>query len=70
MKNIAEHSNVFPSPEREQNFRFPSPFILSKPNRLIVYIDYEYRMVFIRSVLTHSEYSKENWKNDEWFKES
>jgi mRNA interferase HigB len=38
--------------------------------RLIAYIDYEYRMVFIRSVLTHAEYSKEKWKNDEWFKDS
>lgn len=24
--------------------------------RLITYIDYEYKMVFIRSVLTHAEY--------------
>jgi mRNA interferase HigB len=35
--------------------------------RLITYIDYEYQIIFIRSVLTHAEYDKEKWKNDQWF---
>lgn len=35
--------------------------------RLITFVDYEYQIVFIRNVLTHAEYDKENWKNDEWF---
>ncbi|TVP56855.1 MAG: type II toxin-antitoxin system HigB family toxin [Nodularia sp. (in: Bacteria)] len=38
--------------------------------RLITYIDYEYQLLFVRAVLTHAEYDKENWKNDEWFKNS
>ncbi|MDJ0557182.1 MAG: type II toxin-antitoxin system HigB family toxin [Microcoleaceae cyanobacterium MO_207.B10] len=29
-----------------------------------------YKIIFIRAVLTHSEYDKENWKNDDWFKNS
>jgi len=33
--------------------------------RLITYI-----IIFIRAVLTHSEYDKENWKNDDWFHNS
>jgi mRNA interferase HigB len=35
--------------------------------RLIVYVDYEYKKVFIRDFLTHTEYSKDNWKKDEWY---
>lgn len=36
--------------------------------RLIVYIDYQFKKVFIRHVLTHSEYDTDKWKNDPWFK--
>jgi mRNA interferase HigB len=32
--------------------------------RLIVWINYEFQTVFIRHVLTHAEYTKEDWKND------
>jgi mRNA interferase HigB len=35
--------------------------------RLIALVDYQYQKVFIRAVLTHSEYDKEDWKNDPWF---
>ncbi len=35
--------------------------------RLIALVDYKYQKVFIRAVLTHSEYDKEDWKNDPWF---
>jgi mRNA interferase HigB len=32
--------------------------------RLIVWIDYRSKRVFIRRVLTHADYSKEGWKSD------
>ena len=35
--------------------------------RLITLIDYRYQKVFVRAVLTHSEYDTDNWKNDPWF---
>jgi mRNA interferase HigB len=35
--------------------------------RLITYIDYERKKVFIREFLTHAEYDKGNWKRDAWF---
>ena len=35
--------------------------------RLIAYVDYLYKMVFIRHVLPHAAYSKGDWKNDPWF---
>lgn len=36
--------------------------------RLITYIDYERNKIFIRDVLTHSEYDKNRWKQDNWYK--
>jgi len=36
--------------------------------RLITYIDYQFKKVFIRHVLTHAEYDRDQWKNDSWFK--
>jgi len=59
---------IFPSADIVENFTVFN--ISGNRYRLITYIDYEYKMVFIRSVLTHAEYSKERWKNDEWFKDS
>ncbi|MCL1463001.1 type II toxin-antitoxin system HigB family toxin [Argonema galeatum] len=35
--------------------------------RLITLVDYEKQKVFIRHVLTHAEYDKEDWKNDDWY---
>jgi mRNA interferase HigB len=59
---------VFPSADQVGNF---TVFNISGNNyRLITYIDYDYQLVFIRAVLTHAEYDKENWKNDDWFENS
>ena len=33
--------------------------------RLITYINYQQQLIFIRDILTHAEYNKENWKNDD-----
>lgn len=35
--------------------------------RLITYIDYEKKKVFIRDFLTHAEYDASKWRQDEWF---
>jgi mRNA interferase HigB len=35
--------------------------------RLITYIDYEKNKIFIRNILTHAEYDKEQWKKDNWY---
>ena len=59
---------VFPSADLVGNF---TVFNISGNNyRLITYIDYDYQMIFVRAVLTHAEYDKENWKNDDWYKNS
>ncbi|TWH53974.1 type II toxin-antitoxin system HigB family toxin [Dulcicalothrix desertica] len=31
-------------------------------------MDYESQIAFIRAVLTHAEYDKDTWKDDDWFK--
>lgn len=36
-------------------------------HRLITYIDYTYKKVFIRAILTHEEYDRERWKDDPWY---
>ena len=36
--------------------------------RLIAFIDYRYQKVFVRHILTHAEYDKNNWKKDDWYK--
>ncbi len=35
--------------------------------RLIVGINYQKRIIFIKYVLTHAEYDKEAWKNDPYY---
>ena len=35
--------------------------------RLILSINYEQQIIYIKYVLTHAEYDKENWKNDDYF---
>lgn len=35
--------------------------------RLITCVKYKTKTIYIREFLTHAEYSKDKWKNDEWF---
>lgn len=57
--------NTFPSVDTVGNF---TVFNISGNNyRLITYIDFQNQKVFIRAVLTHSEYDKNNWKKDKWY---
>lgn len=67
-QNFIDLRQVFPSADQVGNF---TVFNISGNNyRLITYIDYDYQLVFIRAVLTHAEYDKEKWKNDDWFENS
>ncbi len=59
---------VFPSADLVGNFTVFN--ISGNKYRLITYIDYQDQIIFIRAVLTHAEYDKENWKNDDWFENS
>lgn len=64
-QNLVELRQTFHSADQVSNF---TVFNISGNNyRLITLVDYKCQKVFIRHILTHTEYDKENWKNDYWF---
>jgi mRNA interferase HigB len=65
LQNFDELRQTFPSADQVGNL---TVFNIGGNNyRLISFIDYRYQKVFIRHVLTHAEYDKEDWKNDDWY---
>lgn len=68
LENFAQLRQLFPSADVVKNF---TVFNIGGNNyRLITYIDYQAQIIFIRAVLTHADYDKENWQNDNWFNNS
>ena len=64
-ENLVEVQAVFPKAEAVGNF---TVFNIKGNNyRLIVSIDYEKEIIYIKYILTHAEYDKEQWKNDYYF---
>ncbi|KAB8320980.1 type II toxin-antitoxin system HigB family toxin [Tolypothrix campylonemoides VB511288] len=64
-QNFVELRQVFPTADQVSNL---TVFNIGGNNyRLIALVDYKYQKVFIRHVLTHAEYDKEDWKNDPWY---
>lgn len=57
----------FDFPSADQVGRLTVFNISGNKYRLIVRIEFEKQRVYIRSVMTHSEYNKNKWKQDEWF---
>jgi len=64
-QNLTEVRRVFPTADPVGNLTVFN--IGGNKYRLITLIDYTYQKVFIRSVLTHAEYDKNNWKKDDWY---
>jgi mRNA interferase HigB len=64
-QNFVEVREVFPSVDQVKNFTIFN--IGGNKYRLITFVDYTYQKVFIRHVLTHAEYDKDNWKKDDWY---
>lgn len=64
-QNFIELREVFPSADQVENLTVFN--IGGNKYRLIALVDYSYQKVFIRHVLTHAEYDKEEWKNDPWY---
>ncbi len=62
---LDEVQSVFPQAEAVGNFTVFN--IKGNKYRLIVSIDYERQLIYIKYVLTHAEYDKEKWKNDPYF---
>ena len=64
-QNFVELRKTFPSADQVGNFTVFN--ISGNKYRLIALVDYKYQKVFIRYILTHSEYDKGNWKKDNWY---
>lgn len=62
--NFAELRGAFPSADLVGRF---TVFNIGGGNyRLIARVEYKLQRVYVRHVLTHAEYDKGEWKNDEW----
>lgn len=64
-RSINDVRQVFPHADPVGNFTVFN--VKGNRYRLIVAIDYQRSIIFIKYVLTHAEYSKENWKSDPYF---
>ncbi len=64
-RHLVEVQGVWPSADLVGSFVVFN--IAGNKYRLIVYIDYAMRKIFIRHILTHSDYDKETWKHDDWY---
>jgi mRNA interferase HigB len=64
--NFAELRRVFPAADQVKNLTVFN--IGGNKYRLITLVDFTYKKVFIRQILTHAEYDKNDWKKDQWFR--
>jgi mRNA interferase HigB len=64
-QNFVEVRQVFASADLVGNFTVFN--IGGNKYRLIAFIDYTYQKIFIRNVLTHADYDKDEWKKDDWY---
>lgn len=64
-ENFVALREIFPSADQVENL---TVFNIGGNNyRLITLVDYKYKKVFIRNILTHAEYDTQDWKNDPWY---
>jgi mRNA interferase HigB len=63
--NLLEVQTAYPQAESVGNFTVFN--IKGNKYRLIVSINYEKQIIYIKYVLTHAEYDKDNWKNDPYY---
>ncbi|HAA30299.1 MAG TPA: type II toxin-antitoxin system HigB family toxin [Cyanobacteria bacterium UBA8553] len=64
-KNLAEVQAVYPQAAAVGNFTVFN--IKGNKYRLIVDLVYSDRTIYIKYILTHAEYDKDDWKNDSYF---
>ncbi len=63
--NLEEVKKIYKTAEAVGNFTVFN--LKGNHYRLIVGIDYESQIIYYKYFLTHSEYDKNNWKNDPYF---
>lgn len=65
-QSLIEVQQTYASAEAVENFTVFN--IKGNRYRLIVSINYQKQLVYFKYFLTHSEYDKDNWKNDPYFR--
>jgi mRNA interferase HigB len=63
--NLNEVQRFYPQAEAVSSFTVFN--IKGNRYRLIASINYEKQIIYIKYVLTHSEYDKDRWKNDPYY---
>lgn len=63
--NLIEAQAVYPKAEAVGNFTVFN--IKGNSYRLIASINYEKQIIYVKYVLTHAEYDKDNWKDDFYY---
>jgi len=64
-KMFADVKELFKTADQVQNFVVFN--IGGNKYRLIAFIRYQTKCLYIRHILTHKEYNNEKWKKDKWF---
>lgn len=64
-KKFVEVREIFSAADQVENFTIFN--IGGNKYRLVALIDYTSQKVFIRHILTHAEYDKNDWKQDDWY---
>ena len=64
-KSLNDVQKTYSTAEAVENFTVFN--IKGNKYRLIVSINYQHSTIYIKYILTHSEYDKDGWKNDPWF---
>jgi mRNA interferase HigB len=64
-RNLVEVQAVYSQAEAVGNFTVFN--IKGNKYRLIASIAYEKQVIYVKYVLTHAEYDKDNWKNDPYY---
>lgn len=65
-KMFLDIKKLFPGADLVGNFVVFN--IAGNKYRLIAFIRYKIKRLFIRCIVTHKEYDKDKWKEDIWFK--
>jgi len=64
-QHLEEVKRQFPKAEAVGNFTVFN--IKGNKYRLVVSLDYQAQVIYIKYVLTHAEYDKDEWKHDPYY---
>lgn len=63
--NFAEVRRDFPSANNVKRLTVFN--IAGNKYRLVARLEFRKQRVYIRAIMTHAEYDKNRWKNDDWY---